>query len=439
MGDVGTGKSTIVEKLTGAIDRSSDSSMSKTKESEVFEIYDGSIIICDTPGTNPVSERFEHNIQLAHAFNARPVTCLLIVAKADTRMENTVEQIERYMDRLPTDFPEKLIGICVTHMDAVNWTREKLVPLLKKQLDIDTVLCSSLVTLPEDFKNDLLEQCVFDREAMRLNIDSEKFLLIFKISNTNRKVMKMSKEEIERFSQMDKDFKEKLQAMGEADQMSLTFEFNAWLSEEYIKTQKRFSDKNGFTLYGPNMASEAGHVSNLSSQLFKTLRMVRDKAAKYLKQVEDVDFRECPHCDLVWTKVEGCEGETTCGSRPSTKEPDTSTISGETANFLFEWDSGAYKLNITKKGKKEKKKHVAKQAAKAEGCGKKISWKDMKPAKNIPCEVKARDEPYMGDVKQLPEDAQKRFDNKFTAKLDSLAKLEIQVVKPVSIPVQATD
>lgn len=26
-------------------------------------------------------------------------------------------------------------------------------------------------------------------------------------------------------------------------------------------------------------------------------------------------MRSCPHCNLVWIKVEGCDGATTCGNR----------------------------------------------------------------------------------------------------------------------------
>ena len=54
LGDVGTGKSTIVEKLTGETGRSSDSKHVGTEASECFEIFNG-VIICDTPGTNALS------------------------------------------------------------------------------------------------------------------------------------------------------------------------------------------------------------------------------------------------------------------------------------------------------------------------------------------------------------------------------------------------
>jgi hypothetical protein len=30
-------------------------------------------------------------------------------------------------------------------------------------------------------------------------------------------------------------------------------------------------------------------------------------------------FKRCPLCNEVWVKVEGCDGETTCGNRPTKK------------------------------------------------------------------------------------------------------------------------
>ena len=78
IGDVGSGKSTIVEKLTGEKGRSSAARQSETSAAEVFETHDGSLIIADTPGSNAMTDQFEHNLHIAHALNLRPVTCILI-------------------------------------------------------------------------------------------------------------------------------------------------------------------------------------------------------------------------------------------------------------------------------------------------------------------------------------------------------------------------
>ena len=429
LGDVGTGKSTIVEKLTGVTGKSSDSSTSFTKSSEVFEIFDGSILICDTPGANPLEERFEHNIHIAHAMNFKPVTCVLIVAKADPRMENTVQSIRQYVNRLlPKSFPEHLRGVCITHMDKVKkWTKSDIEPYLRDQLSIKNVVCSSFDTSQETLRNDLLDHCIVGNQAVKLNITSDMFLKLFDISSDNKRVLTTSQEEIERFEAMKNDFEEQSKTYPVDDQMSLTFEFNAWISQQYVEAQQRFSEKNNFTLYGPNMTSEAGHIANLSNQLLGFVQAVRMKTSAYLKDTA-ADFRKCPHCGLLWTKVEGCQGQTTCGARPYREKSDHAKDKDKMANFTFSWDEKSKRLSIRKNEKKSGCAFEATQKESPRGCLKPITWTEMEPVTDIPDEVKSCKDPYMGDLDQLPDNAKERFANKYNAGLDTLERLVVRRV-----------
>ena len=421
LGDVGTGKSTIVEKLTGETGRSSDSKHVGTEASECFEIFNG-VIICDTPGTNALTNRFGHNIHVAHAMNSRPVRCILIVSKADTRISNTVKNVGEYVERLmPTYFPEELISVCITHMDTVKWERKDILPHLAEQLEITSVFCSSLTTTDENLKHDLLENCVFGKKAFNLNIEANAFLKVFNISNTSKKVYRLAKAEIERFDKMSLDFEtENKKFPSEADQKDLIFEFQAWLNEEYVKAQKRFSDKNQFTLYGPNMVTEAGHVANMSNQLGKLVRLVRSKAEKYLKGAKTA-FRSCPHCGEVWTKVEGCAGSTTCGRRPKKNKSDNVNVSDVMANFVIQWDTKLERLRITKRGTKvrQRENRAGRQSADQEqpaGCGKTIAWKEMKPCKFpealMDCE-------NLLETQALPDEGQANFQNKYEQAMEA--------------------
>ena len=63
IGDVGIGKSTLVEKLTGHRGMSSDSSTSFTRRALHFR--SPRLQLCDTPGSNPMKDRFEHNCWIA--------------------------------------------------------------------------------------------------------------------------------------------------------------------------------------------------------------------------------------------------------------------------------------------------------------------------------------------------------------------------------------
>ena len=135
IGDVGSGKSTLVEKITGVTNRSSSASTSFTKTADAIRSRDGLLIICDTPGSNAMENRFESNLQIAHAMNFMPVSSLMTVFKADTRIDNVIESITGYLERfLPEDFPLELLGVCVTHMDQVNWQTSEFVRVAQGEL-----------------------------------------------------------------------------------------------------------------------------------------------------------------------------------------------------------------------------------------------------------------------------------------------------------------
>ena len=141
IGDVGTGKSTIVEKLCGVQDRSSNASESFTKETTLFNTTDRKLVISDTPGTNAMADKLEHNTQVAIALNYSPVSRILIVVKADTRIDNVVDSVRKYAEQL-ADLDPDVIGVMVTHMDTVTWSRERLINCLDSELGINSAVFS---------------------------------------------------------------------------------------------------------------------------------------------------------------------------------------------------------------------------------------------------------------------------------------------------------
>ena len=111
LGDVGSGKSTVVEKLTGEKGRSSESSISYTRTSEAFRVPDGSLIISDTPGSNAMDYQLEHNVWIAAAFNYRLVSRLFIVAKAENRKDTVIDSISKYANRFLEPAEMDVLGV----------------------------------------------------------------------------------------------------------------------------------------------------------------------------------------------------------------------------------------------------------------------------------------------------------------------------------------
>ena len=93
VGDVGTGKSTLTEKTCDANDISSDSKTSVTKTTRTYHSVDGNMIIADTPGCNAMRDRLSHNAEIAVAMNFADVSKIMIVVKADTRIDNVIGNV----------------------------------------------------------------------------------------------------------------------------------------------------------------------------------------------------------------------------------------------------------------------------------------------------------------------------------------------------------
>ena len=309
VGDVGAGKSTLVEKLTGVKGRSLAGSECFTRSSETFCVPNGSLIISDTPGSNVKKDRLESNVCTAQAFNFRPVSKVFIVVKAEVRMDSVIDNVRKFADCF-LELPMELVGVIVTHMDTVEWTESSFSSAVSEDIGIDTVVYSAPSTSGNKILSDILATCGKKHE---LKVDSENFLKLFKIHNHNRKILETTSDEVTRFRAIKRAFDIERLAYGNKDQVDLAFEFQAYMADEITRAQKRMSEKNSFTFSGEKAANEAGHIANMTNQLRVVLFDIRKECLKYQSDQNASELRKCPHRGQVWAKVEGCDGQTTCG------------------------------------------------------------------------------------------------------------------------------
>ena len=422
LGDVGTGKSTLVEKLTKRQGRSSNANESFTRASEVFWVPDGSLIVADTPGSNALKEKLEHNVNIAAALNFRPVSRILIVVKAETRIDNVVDNVRKYADRF-LELPMDVVGVLVTHMDVVDWGEEDFTPRINDELGIDTVVFSWIITGHQTLKQSILKTCT---ETYNLTVNDENFFKLFKIHSNHRKILQSTSDEVKKFLDKKNAFDEARKAFSGKDLIDLVFEFQAYMTDEIVEAQKRMSEKNNFTFRGDGAANEAGHVANMVNQLRMILYDIRTECLGYQSEHGVSELRKCPHCGLIWTKVEGCEGQTTCGNRPNAVNDFRDPSYAELGTFSFQW-LGTGSLNIIKSGKK----HV--QSKKSEsahyGCGKSVNWKQMATVE-VPSEFSETVKVGTSDIKILPPIA-KNFGQKLCGMLAGVGrKLKLDETSP---------
>jgi hypothetical protein len=139
-------------------------------------------------------------------------------------------------------------------------------------------------------------------------------------------------------------------------------------------------------------------LEQLHAQLEAIYKVYRSYCRQFIREFyADVDtgadhpLRRCPHCSLVWMKVEGCSGTTTCGARPKSAEA--------RVKLKCEWVRQAGKILfhptqvpevVTKTGKLLlawlDDKIVPTFLKRSVGCGKEISWSEMPPV-SVPPEL----------------------------------------------------
>ena len=374
LGDAGTGKSTIVEKLTGEKGRSSKDSESFTRSSEAFVVPDGSLIVADTPGSNSRKDKVENNIWIAGALNFQPVSRIFIVTKAQPRIDSVIDNVCKYADNF-VEIPFDVLGVLVSHMDLVEWKEEDFMSAIDDELGIDAVIFSQFNTTAETLLPKILDTCT---ERHDLTVNHENFAKLFKIPNNHRKILTFTSDEVKKFSLIREAFDKRRKGFANSDQIDLAFEFLTFMSDEIADAKDRMTEYNNFTFKGDNAALEAGHVLNMVNQLNTVLVEIRKECFKYQCEHGVSEFRKCPYCGLVWTKKESCSENTVCGDAcTSNADPTASnTGGGEYAvfgTFLFAWEND--KLTIMKKRKQDVSSRPI------SGCGKTINWKDMATVK----------------------------------------------------------
>ena len=324
----------------------------------------GDLQLIDTPGSNAMAQKLEHNIWIAHALNSDPVNLTLFVVKADARIDNTIATTLDYLERFQ-DF-EEFLAVCVTHMDMVAWQENRFRECLQQQSGMDALMFVGKESKRSQVKSYMVGLCGKPHD---LSITSDNFLKYFRVNGSNFKILRTCRREVTRFQTIKQQFMAKFDCgtWTYRDGVDLVFELQAWMLEQVYSAQQRVAEENKFTFDGDEQvqANEASHVANLTSQLRGVLMEVRILAFGYRCEIS-TELRKCPHCNTVWTKVEGCDGNTTCGNMVSVG---LDTRFTSLANFDFRFDGDH--LHIVKRASRTLQRQTASKSR--AGCGQTIS------------------------------------------------------------------
>ncbi|XP_066933368.1 uncharacterized protein [Clytia hemisphaerica] len=360
VGNVGSGKSTIVEKLAGVDGRSSSSASSATRSAEYFLTPDQSLLIADTPGTNPRKDKLEHNNEIAAALSYREVSKFIVVVKASLRMDQTLDDIKQYYDRFNA-LPEDLVGVLVTHMDLhKEWDEEEILEAIDEDFEITDVVFSDRQKKGFDLCKDVLRTC---RKTFVIDMQSDLFSRLFRFKDSNRKILKVTNDFVKRFKSLKKSFEGQRKNFDEADRCHLDCEFWALFKTHLTETAKQdMVNELNFNFERETKDMEEGYLMNMVNQTNAAMNDIQIRIAR--NQDPYASTKNCPHCGRI------CENPKaqTCG-KP--KRIELSTNSPCTmAHFTF-------KIIDYRKVEIQKKSFGGQFQDNKTGCGQKISWNEM--------------------------------------------------------------
>ena len=132
--------------------------------------------------------------RIAHAFNFLPVSCVLLVVKADIRQDTVLETVKDYCARFQSaNLPQELLGVCITHMDQVAWTKGEMLAVLQSHLNIVSAVFLSHDTPKEVLKKEILSECS-KRAPTAVNVNNTMWQNLFHISSSKLKEIERVRE-----------------------------------------------------------------------------------------------------------------------------------------------------------------------------------------------------------------------------------------------------
>jgi len=330
----------------------------------------------DTPGGDALEGALEDNMEVMKALNGGPVSLMLLTAKAEKRIEQVKKQVEEYMERF-IDFSD-IACLLITHMDVPGrtWTEEEICDHLNQYFGGNLkVVFSGRDTSGEQLCDAIYSKLAAPRD---FSIDNRNFLHYFKICRMDLRVLKKIREKVSAYRKDVTGFQNQLSKWSPSEIPDQCFQFNTFMTNRIAQLQGELAGEFDWDMQTDKddemtVDQQIGYVAHLSSQLKAELFKIRTLLLQFYADSEVSNLRKCPYCGLIWGKWEGCDGLTTCGSRPSRAKQ---WRNGQQATFTFHACSEPYLVERTAVQTASGNPFARGKGA---GCGADIKWSTMQP------------------------------------------------------------
>ncbi len=392
LGEVGAGKTTIINKLSGSNFEVGVDCKSVTSEVQIVSDREYENILFDFPGFKVMDDFIPiFEVQYRTLKNI-PIRAICFIIERRDRFDSMADSLISLKETFD-DYIDNIIVIITKTESYDNNKKEEVRNYVKEKTGFDKIIFTDEYTSPRT----LLRQINKFKDNMdnleEINPKSREFIRHFKKAAENE-MKKARKEYVEEFELALEKFQDEFDkpTTDKALKRALYFAFRDFknnLIEKYYEVAKK-----------QQIISESvlEHVLSFSNHIFHSFEDFRIKAEREIEvnisnyEGQINQFKKCPHCGLIWYKIVGCNGRTKCGNRDRIRDK----FYGIFKDYIVKYENNNLEIEKIDVNQKEKFKgteftgltsdeieknnrlqNEGKPLIQPLGCGNWIEWKEM--------------------------------------------------------------
>lgn len=320
LGEVGSGKTTLMNKLTGGDFKTGNNCTSVTSEVQIASSRDYRNIIFDFPG-------FKVRKDIVPIFEVQYRTLKNITIKAICFVVERRDRYESIVDDLISlkeifeDYEDNIIIIITKTENYDDNIKNEVRDYIANETKFNKIIFTNENTSGRDLLNTInnLKEGMNNLEG--INPKSNEFIKHFKL-NTENNMKRARREYTQEFNDALEIFQNEFNkpTTDKSLKRALYFSFRDFknnLIEKYYEVAKREQVISNSVI--EHVLAFSNHIYHKFEEFRTTTeREIEVNLSNYSGHLNQ--FKKCPHCGTIWFKVAGCEGKTKCGNRDKIRD-----------------------------------------------------------------------------------------------------------------------
>ena len=325
LGKTGAGKTTLFNILCGTSYTAKDSSNSVTQKLYLHSVNCGDhpFVLVDTPGTDSRSDAYKHAVLIRESLTAKRINTIFVIVRYDPRFCRFYDEYLE-VSELVGKYKSKIV-LMISVWDNCKTPGEASMEICQdvfKDISNNIIFYSSLSD-PKLIAR-YMYHCLTKGIAENLDLPEDEFFIRINILDQARDLKEALKKYELKLKEMNKEYEVQLQKI--ITDTSLKTERDYILHSIIIAFREETEEVRNVFIQTHSSGMSDMNFHALCIKVHKMNIIQNDQFVAIVYQHMSYNpndpndprntIKRCPYCKLVWSKLEGCDGETTCGNRP---------------------------------------------------------------------------------------------------------------------------